>query len=68
MAEGYITSDYIHMHFVNTMAEYCTNEKEFCANLAKFIDDNNSWKDKQIKDMKDSEKSYWHQVYQEFYK
>ena len=62
MAEGYITGDFIHMHYVNTLAEYCTNEKEYCQKLAKFIDDNNSWKDQQIQQAKSSEKSYWHQV------
>lgn len=62
MAEGYITSEFIHMHYVNTMADYCSNEKAFCDSLGKFVDENNSWKDQQVKQARDSEKAYWHQV------
>ena len=62
MAEGYVTSEFIYMHYLNTMADYCTNEKTLCQKLAAFIDENNSWKDDQIKQSQDSEKAYWHQV------
>ena len=62
MAEGFITSEFIHMHYVNTMAEYCTNEKEYCAKLAKFFSDNTAFKDQKLKAVTDEEKSYWHQV------
>ena len=63
MAEGYITSEFIYMDYLNRIVDYCTNEKILCQNLAKFIDENNSWKDDQIKQSQDSEKAYWHQVW-----
>ncbi len=66
MAEGYITSDVIHMHYQNTLAEYCTNEKDYCTKLSKFLSDNKAWIDKQMQAAKRSELSYWHQVYKFF--
>lgn len=62
MAEGYITSDFINMHYQNTLAEYCTNEKDYCTKLSKFMSDNSAWMQSKIKAATESEKSYWHQV------
>eukprot|EP00795_Rhopilema_esculentum_P015337 gene15337-6558_t len=62
MAEGFITSELIYMHYMNTLADYCTNEKDFCTKLSKFVSDNKEWINNKIKDSQSTEKSYWHQV------
>ena len=67
MAEGFITSELIYMHYMNTLADYCTNEKDYCTKLSKFVSDNKEWINNKIKDSQSTEKSYWHQVMKFFY-
>jgi len=62
MAEGYITSEFIYMDYMNKFVDYCKKEEAFCKKLAMFVDENLSWINGQVKQSKDSEKAYWHQV------
>ncbi len=64
MAEGYITSDLINMHYHNTqISDYCVNFKDFCVKLTKFMSDNEAWIQQNIKAETQTDKSYWHQVF-----
>ncbi len=38
--EGNLTASLIQMHYKNTFAGYCDDQKDFCSRLGKFIDDN----------------------------
>jgi len=59
LIEGYITADHISMHFQNTMADYCTNDKEFCDKLKDFMKSNTEYLENSIKN---DRSSYWYQV------
>ena len=60
LAEGFITAEQISMHWQNTMAGYCDNEKEFCDKVHKFLSDMDEWIQSQIKENPND--PYWYQV------
>ena len=60
MAEGFITASQISMHWQNTAAGYCDEEKEFCVKLQKFMGDMYEWIKSNIKGNPND--PYWHQV------
>ncbi|KAK3737518.1 hypothetical protein QZH41_010630 [Actinostola sp. cb2023] len=59
MAEGYITSELIHLSWLNQYASYCENETQFCEKLEKFIQENEKW---MIQEIASDLDEYWHQV------
>ena len=60
MAEGYLTSDFIHMHHTNTLGDYCKSDPKFCAKLQTFMDQNTAWI--KLQTAASPEDNYWHQV------
>ena len=62
MLEGYVTSHLIDMHWLNTLADYCSEDPDFCFSLGEFLGENLSWMRFQIQNNPTDE--YWHQVKQ----
>jgi len=60
VAEGLLTRDLIHSHWINTVAGYCEGSGSYCNRLYSFISDNLQWMKKQIEAYPDD--PYWHQV------
>ncbi|XP_022780516.1 putative phospholipase B-like 2 isoform X1 [Stylophora pistillata] len=60
MLEGHMTSHLIDMHWQNTLADYCTEDPDFCFSLGQFLGENLSWMKFQIQNNPTDE--YWHQV------
>ncbi|XP_027059115.1 putative phospholipase B-like 2 isoform X2 [Pocillopora damicornis] len=60
MLEGYVTSHLIDMHWLNTLADYCSEDPDFCFSLGEFLGENLSWMRFQIQNNPTDE--YWHQV------
>ena len=43
LAEGFLTSHLIDLHWINTMQGYCDPDANYCKRLDKFIEDNLHW-------------------------
>ena len=55
-----MTAHLIDMQWQNTLADYCTEEPDFCFTLGQFLGENLSWMRYQIKN--NPADAYWHQV------
>ncbi|XP_065664182.1 putative phospholipase B-like 2 isoform X2 [Hydra vulgaris] len=62
MAEGFLTSDQISMNYMNTLNDYCVNEKEYCKKLEDFLNENSKWMSQQLEIKENAKSSYWQQV------
>ena len=60
MLEGSVTAHLIDMQWQNTLADYCTEDPDFCFTLGQFLGENLSWMRYQIKN--NPADAYWHQV------
>ena len=60
MVEGYLTADFILMHWKNTLAYFCEQKKEICDKLNNFLYKNSIFLTSQIES--NNLDSYWYQV------
>ena len=60
LLEGKLTAEYIYMQYQNTLAEYCSNETEYCGQLALFLERNQQYMSKNINQYADD--PFWYQV------
>jgi hypothetical protein len=59
--EGLITSELLHMHWLNTVDGYCRGKEELCQKILDFVNQNLEWVKYKIKHHRSSD-PYWHQV------
>jgi hypothetical protein len=60
IAEGYITSELIHISYLNQYSGYCDKQTKFCDDLQKFIHENSIWMKEKIESS--ATDNYWNQV------
>ena len=60
MVEGYLTADFILMHWKNTLATYCSQSQKMCDKLNMFLYKNSIFRSSQIE--ANNLDPYWYQV------
>ena len=59
--EGYLTSEVLHMHWLNTVKGYCEGKEKICDKAIDFLAENLRWTRSKVRALRNSD-PYWRHV------